>query len=289
MADLKSFTSIDAQPIVYCRASRVWSASANRWMTWRQVGYEDLFEFPPQYPVQRYARFWDQKIVRRNGLTYTRFRERLAQIASEVLSRIEGVIVVHDFSSLQRIVERLDQCLVVPVDDDDWLDPNIGKRLAGLTLKSGTRIVSWPNVVWWCDFDAANRLRDRVCVQKMEQFPKMVGSNSYAITGKAFREWPLDQLKTALHKHWQLSVTAAETQRVTDQLSLEVKHVGSTSVLLKESGKDYWWTEEDPNYKPPLWVREHCDKVRELHIQLRDDMGGAFDHLRLIQETKTGN
>ena len=286
MADLKSFTSIEIQPVVYCRASRIWSASANRWMTWRQVGYEDLFSHPPRLPVQRYAKVWDQKIVRKNGLTYTRFRERLQQIAAESLSRIEGVIVVHDFSTLQRLVERLGQCLVIPVDDDDWLDPGIGKRLAGLTLKSGTRIVSWPDVVWWCDYDSANRFCERVCVQSMDRFPQVVGSNSYAIAGKAFREWPAEKLNTALNKHWLVSGPADERQRLSDQLSFEVKHIGSTAVLLREAGKDYWWTTEDPNYQPPLWVQENCDKVRELHAQLEADMGGTFDRHRLIQETR---
>jgi len=286
MADLKSFTSIEVQPVVYCRASRVWSASVNRWMTWRQVGYEDLFSYPPTLPVQRYARVWDQKIVRKNGLTYTRFRERLQQIAAEVLSRIKGVIVVHDFSTLQRLVERLGEYVVIPIDDDDWLDPNIGERLSGLTLRSETRIVSWPDVVWWCDFDSANRFFERVGVQSMERYPQVVGSNSYAITGKAFRDWPAERLKTFLHKHWHVSGPASERQTIPDQLSFEVKHIGSTAVLLHETGKDYWWTAEDPDYKLPLWVRENCDKVRELHAQLEADMGGTFDRYRLIQETR---
>lgn len=284
MAELESFTSIEVQPVVYCRAARIWSKTVERWLTWRQIGHEDLFDWPIPFPVQRYARAWDSKLHRRNGLTFAKFRERVGQIAAETLSHITGVIVTYDFETLCRTVERLGRCIVVPVDDDDWLSPHLAQRLGNLTLRDRTLLVAWPNVLWWCDYDDEHRFREWYCAQNLHGVPSAVGSNSYGLTDRAFREWPASVLKESLNCHWKIQIPS-ETETLKELLSLEVKHIGSTNVLLSKAEKTYWWTERVPGFKPPLWVKEHCDKVRELHAQLVTDMGGTFDKTRIIQET----
>ena len=55
-------------------------------------------------------------------LPYAAFRLRLTRIARENLSRIEN-------AKLTRLEETPPGALVVPVDDDDWLSPEIGARL----------------------------------------------------------------------------------------------------------------------------------------------------------------
>ena len=56
------------------------------------------------------------------NLRYAAFRMRLTRIARENLSRIEN-------AKLTRLEETPPGALVVPMDDDDWLSPEIGSRL----------------------------------------------------------------------------------------------------------------------------------------------------------------
>ena len=56
------------------------------------------------------------------NLRYAAFRLRLTRIARENLGRIEN-------AKLTRLEQSPPGVLVVPVDDDDWLSPEIGSRL----------------------------------------------------------------------------------------------------------------------------------------------------------------
>lgn len=277
MVDVSSFTPVEALTIVYCRASRV------QGLTWRQVGHENLFDWPPKLPVQRYAKAWDRAISRHGGLTFTRFRERARQIAAEVLSLAEHVVVVHDFQTLLNLAESLERYVVVPVDDDDWISPHVGQVLSRVRENDCPRMVCWPDIVWWFDPCDDGGFVERFNLQACDSHITAVGSNSYAFTDRAFREWPLKRLKTFLNEHWKVQVSEAKI--LDEQLSIEVKHAASTAVLLAQTGNDYWWTRKSADYQPPLWAKEHCDKVREVHAQLKQDMGGTFDWNRLIRET----
>ena len=286
MQSLEAFTPTEAQVVIYCRAARLRSSVEQRWLTWRQAAIQDLWSWPKRFSVQRYAAAWDRRVTRRGGLTFTRFRERIRQIAMEALSYLPEIIVVHDFPTLLQVAERLGSFVVVPVDDDDWFQPDIGARLAKLTTQPGTLMVVWPDLVWWCDFDKGTRFVERFGVQEVEGTRKAIGSNTYAITRRGFHELGRDKLKVVLDSHWKVPtfIPADRVERIDEYLSLEVKHVGCTSLLLTAQGDNYWWNRDVDQYEAPLWAREHCDKVRELHAELLTDMGGFFDVPGIIRE-----
>lgn len=288
MADLEAFSSVEVQPVVYCRASRIMSKSAGELMTWRQVGYEDLFHWPHQLPVVRYAEAWDRRVIRPNGLTFARFRERMRQIAIEALSYVEGVIVVHDFQTLLNVVRRIGRCIVLPMDDDDWLCPDITRRLSAVVNPDGPLLYGWPQLAWWCNFNDAGKFFGRYGIQTAEQAATVLASNSYAFSHRVFQEWPEDRLKKALDYHWTAvaSVPQDRIQIINEHLSFEVKHIGCTSILIELAMKEKWWNHEEDEFDPPLWVKEHCDKVRELHALLVEDMGGRFEFKQMIRETE---
>lgn len=290
MQPLEAFSDVETSIIVYCRAARLKSSAENRWITWRQVAYEDLFGYPRRFSVQAYARAWDQRITRRGGLTFVRFRERIRQIAAESLSYLPGVIVVHDFQTLLTLTRSVKNFLVIPVDDDDWYCPDIADRLSRIRVQAGKQLVAWPDLVWWCDFKQ-NSLAERFGVQEPSDVARAVGSNTYAVTPRAFSELNRETLKTVLDCHWKLIslVPADKIQRLQQSLSLEVKHIGCTSVLLQQDGNGYWWNKDVDEYEAPLWAREHCDKVRELHLELLSDMGGIFDSQTILREIEQPN
>lgn len=286
MADLEAFSSV-AQPIVYCRASRVWSEGEQRWLTWRQTAYNDLFDWPAKFPVSCYARAWDSRVKVSGGLTYTRFRERVRQVAYETLSYLPGVIVVHDFNTLLDLVSRYSRVLVLPVDDDDWFSPNVASYLVSQTIEPETEVVVWRDLTWWCDFDGT-RFFEKFGVQPLSNVKVAFGSNCYALTKRAFRKWDSKSLQEALDKHWRVTklVEPQAVAALDAHLSFGVKHIGCTSVLLVETGNDYWWNTDADSFQIPEWARQHCDKVRQLHQQLLQDMGGHFDRPGLIQDTE---
>lgn len=289
MQSLSAFTVIEVQPIVYCRSSGIGPSD----LTWWQVINSDLFAWPEPYPVTRFAAAWDRRIQRRGGLIYARFRERLRQVATEALSYLKGVVVVHDFETLMRLLDCCDSYLIVPVDDDDWFSPNLGDRLRGLSLRD-VSVVAWPDLCWWCSFDDSGCFTERLGSQTCDGHSvSAVGSNSYGITPRGVRRWGRDKLKELLDRHWVVAeqVPDDDIQFLQERLSLEIKHVGCTSVLTELVGKNYWWNNDVDISALPLWAKNDCDKVRELHTQLVTDMGGTFDRARLLRETadKTGS
>lgn len=286
MWSLSAFTSVGVQPIVYCRAVGIGSHQ----LTWRQAQNSDLFNWPAKVPVRRMADAWDRSLKVRGGLTYLRFRERVRQIAAEALSYLKEVIVVHDFQTLVRILEGFEKYVVIPVDDDDIFNPELGSVLRNPAHphRDRTTAVAWPNLCWWSRFDGTNRLCESLRSQPSKKVGvKAVGSNSYGFTERALREWGVERFRELLDNHWKVSDRLTEEDFLilpNSFLSLEIKHVGCTSWLTQHAGNDYWWTEDTDLSELPLWATEHCDKVRELSTQLLTDMGKTFDHDRLISE-----
>ena len=270
MAELSSFIPVETVTIVYCRASRIWSSSVRCWLNWREVTYDDLFSFPASYSVQDFAQDWDRdrgkQSTSQSYLTFAQFRERVQQVSAEFLTRIEGIVVVHDYQTLQNLVRVLPSCIVVPMDDDDFLSPKIGSVLPEVVhASSETQLVVWPDLSWWCE-KKGSEIQEIFRVQNLDSGTvSTVGSNSYAITKQAFCVWTEKQIHQSLQQHWKCRIPLGDkVQVIKDCLSLEAKHIGSTSHLLRQVGKDYWWSEDQQDFLAPTWAESAINRVREL-------------------------
>jgi hypothetical protein len=152
-------------------------------------------------------------------LGFAAFRQRLAQITRENLSRIEN-------AKLSRLDETPPGALIVPVDDDDWLSPEIGIRLLAeradaplgfhwnpYILRAPRRSRRWP---WRRGRPAA------------DTSPHTCGSNNYAIRN-------LPDLAPAVASHvWASRYFDEHPRRVLRldaSLSLQNRTLGSRTTL----------------------------------------------------------
>jgi hypothetical protein len=155
------------------------------------------------------------------NLRYPAFRLRLTRIARENLSRIEN-------AKLARLEETPPGALVVPVDDDDWLSPEIGSRLLAepdpsphgyhwnrYILEAPRHPRRWP---WARERRAADTSR-YTC-----------GSNNYAIRN-------LPELAAAISSHVKASEhfdgNPSRVKHLDASLSLQSRNLASQTTLGK--------------------------------------------------------
>jgi hypothetical protein len=153
------------------------------------------------------------------SLRYAAFRLRLSQITRENLSRVEN-------AKLSRVDELPPGGLIVPVDDDDWLSPEIGIRLLAARgdapqgfhwnpyiLRAPRRSPRWP----W------SRVR-----RAADTSPHTCGSNNYAVR-------KLPDLVPAITNHvWAsryFDDHPRRVRRLDASLSVQNRNLGSRTTL----------------------------------------------------------
>ncbi|HEY8156322.1 MAG TPA: hypothetical protein VII72_19485 [Myxococcota bacterium] len=152
-------------------------------------------------------------------LPYAGFRVRLARIARENLSRVENAKIT--------LPEALPPgALVVPLDDDDWLSPEIGARL--LAEQAGS-----PQGYHWNRYllEAPRRPRRFPWARERrwaDTSPHTCGSNNYAIRN-------LPELAMGIQSHTRASAffdaNPGRVKRLDAWLSLQNRTLASRSML----------------------------------------------------------
>ena len=226
-----------------------------RTLPWHDEAAVEAALVPEMRPV---VELWNATF----NLRYPAFRLRIAQIARENFGRIED-------ATLTSLAETPPGALVVPVDDDDWFSPEIGRRLLAerepslhgyhwnrYILETPRRRRRWP----W-----ARRRR------AADTSPHTCGSNNYAVLN-------LPELAVAIASH----VTASEifdagpgrVKHVGASLSLQCRNLASRSAL--GSGRRSI-SQVSLAEKPPSLSRDALIEKYQAHRAL-------YDRLRLPSE-----
>ena len=92
------------------------------------------------------AWFMKSDVVERWNHTFTipywDFRHRLQLLAERVNAKVKGVQIIRGHDALMREFKNPKDCMLMPIDDDDWFSSTI----AGLVSAADAPVQTWPVV-----------------------------------------------------------------------------------------------------------------------------------------------
>lgn len=153
---------------------------------------------------------------------YHLFRQRLKEIARTNLARVEGTVCA-EWENIP------DGSLVIPVDDDDWFAPELGRKLAE-ALNSNHAAYYWPAHF----LQIPIHLRHQIGLFRRYLFPSVPRRHLCITNNYAMLKTPDN--KVLLEKHlqatrWFESHLETEVREISDSLSIMNRSLGSLTSL----------------------------------------------------------
>jgi hypothetical protein len=200
-------------------------------------------------------------------MPYHIYRRELKRIAGHSLARVEGAACV----SVQEVPSG---ALVVPVDDDDWFAPELGRVLQG-HLAGGLAGCSWPSRFLEVPISTPHRLgllARRIFPQRPPRW--LCTTNNYAVV---YGPETADLLNGHIRAtNWFLA-NPGMVRRLEEPLSLMNRTLASTTQLrshpspavLRRKFRAYAKLYDQ---RPPVdvpWCAPYVVMMRELHAELR--------------------
>lgn len=205
-------------------------------------------------------------------LPYAAFRARLAEIAAQSWSRVEGV-------RCTPLADVPAGDWVIPVDDDDWFAPQLGARLRALLAGAGADVTGcrWRRDV--LEPDAIRRgLRARLRRRRaLEMWT--CGTNNYALRWAPGRE---EVLRNHVRASEHFDVHPAQVARTREWLAVQNRNPASQTALRVRRptiSRDQLVAVRDAyratyaRWRPRRslrWARPYADAVAELVAGLRE-------------------
>jgi hypothetical protein len=153
------------------------------------------------------------------NMTYWEFRHQLTLIAERTLAAT-GVEVIKGQLALLRELADPEDCMLLPIDDDDWFSP----KLVKLVSKTDAPVPVWPIV---------NCIHHR-CWQR-DALHGLLSTNAYGIRKSFLLALPLSRALqvTAWHSHaqrpWHRTATSSSTPAATHTKTIgQLSTMGST-------------------------------------------------------------
>lgn len=210
-------------------------------------------------------------------VTYFQYRQRLKEIAEFNWSRLTDIDLVIRHPELISLLERLDEFLVLPVDDDDWFHPQIARTLQA-RCGTETDALHWTSGA----YDSVPRQRQFGKGWGRLRFWEAAGTfatNNYAITRRGFARCAAGERKGILVYHGMAGrifhqpkfrrMFFEEPLSITNKSLAATTNLGvieSRSDLLRNVPDLHERTTEIPTSL--VWAREYIELTEQLNREL---------------------
>jgi hypothetical protein len=221
----------------------------------------------PETLVIDFMAFWDAAVA----INYRQFRFRIKEIAHQTLVGVEGAQIISDavFRTLVLRGQVPSDALIVFIDDDDWLAPQLFARLRELApAAAGVDGFKWGSVLMGrtfhlaLDADANFALHPTLLLRPIHGG---IATNNYAVSGAALRRLGIDTLFEHDRAHVQFESGRFAPDTVAQYLSCANKHpASSVSAFLL-------WGSEDFRRDPRADIERWADGV--MSVRLPVDLG----------------
>jgi len=208
----------------------------------------------PETLIIVFMAVWDAAVA----VDYRQFRFRLKEIAQQALVSVACAQIIGDadFRELELAGEVPLDALVVFIDDDDWLAPNLFARLREPAVAgTGGDGFRWGALRIGRDFtptldaDANLALHPTLLLRPIDG---RIASNNYATSGAALRRLGIDALLERSDAHEQVVSGRFAPVVVAQYLSCTIKHPASTVSALYLLGSEEF--RRDPRADIRRWA-----------------------------------
>lgn len=244
--------------LVLCRRAVDWSSV-------RQGQFRDS-HFVLRHKTKNLVADWNRQNPHCQFYDYRAFLHDLARKSWEATGA--GVVLNHlepdfDASMDDELIEKLGSAdWIVPIDDDDWLSPDLASRLSEIDpRKQG--VVTWPSMIVHIDGPHVFAEETRTYLASDNQ---TIISCSYAISGAILPDIGAEQAKAILIAHDQARYAMIwfGARKLDQPMALHLRHGAAASQgpvdrRLHPLGRQFAWPEQG------AWAAPYMDDLAEFH------------------------
>ena len=210
-------------------------------------------------------------------IDYFGYRSQLKKIGESnlrfVAANNTNVRIVFGFDEFQSLLEEEDDAWIIPIDDDDWLHPNIIESIR--QSEPSKTLVRWHDY-WW------DLLKNQKILHHQTAQFHYLGSNNWAIKKSRLKQYELAEAAMIASNHivaWnqlcRYRKHREEYQDLEECLSLYLFHIGSLTNIINAANFPRQFltrmskiTIDAEMTHPAHWAQPWADQYKILHDEL---------------------